>query len=125
MEHLTWGRSLTHKIRLLHANEKTIITELLRIAQCETDELDNVAVVVIDDDTGTLRSSHLEEKQRIKAVSDTHFSDTDGGYVEAILFVDSDRKFGELAIWKADGSKQLKLPDCLSKFDEIKVISST
>lgn len=110
-------------MRKLTENEKVIIAKLLTIAECHALKLDDVTVEVIDNDTGTLRSSHLKNRQRVKAVSDTHFTDDDGGYVEVILFVDAENNFGELNIWKADGTALLNFPRNLSDFGEFKAVS--
>ena len=85
-------------MRHINENEKAIIDELLHVAACQCFESGDVLVEVIDSDTGTLRSSHLREKQRPKAVSDTYFTDIDGGYVGVNLFVNAAAKFGKLSI---------------------------
>ena len=75
-------------MRKLTENERTIIEHLLIFAECDYSNLDQVMVDVINEYTGTIRSTHLGLHERTDFASDTSFKDTDGMYAEAILFVD-------------------------------------
>ena len=117
------GQFLIRKMRQLFDNERTIISQLLQVAECEPIDFDSLFVEVINADTGTLRSTHLMEKQSIKAVADTSFSDTDGVHVEVILFVDDSKHFAELMIWKVDDTPLTSLPNSLTELTTSKKIN--
>jgi hypothetical protein len=109
-------------MRELFDNERAVVQQLLAAAKLKPLCTNVQYVDVINEDTGTLRSTHLAQKQRLKAVSDTSFSDQDGVHVEVILFVDGDGTFGELLVWKVDDTQVIRMPCTLNEFAPFKAI---
>lgn len=109
-------------MRHLLDNERALIDCLLKVSGCGDEGLNAIQVEVVNEETGTIRSTHLANKEPTKAVADTSFTDVDGTHVEVILFVDAKGSFGELFIWKVDDTPLISMPTSIDEYRECQSI---
>lgn len=108
---LMWGRFLINNAEKEIDHRKIgIISALFKSAQIAAPDYSRIKVKQINDDTGTIRSTHLNEGEKTQAASSCAFHDEDGVYVEVILFLDKEENFGELYIWKVNDTPVVKMP---------------
>lgn len=96
--------------RVLSPTEALILKLLAQTAQIDLGGFGDIAVNVVDEEYGSLRSAHLGEGERVKSRAECQFEDEDGVTVCVILLLDNSNRFGELVFWKGDGSPLEAVP---------------